>query len=245
MARQKRKNLSYYLAELLILVLGISLSFLLNEWRVNSAEKKMEMELLTQFRDNLILDSLSLAAQVESLETRTEAAQHLLAIDENTAYNDTTAINLVTMLNFGGFYPTDITYQEMRSLGSSRLIENKELLQEIIQLYESDYDLVAEWANTDRAFLLNDLMPYVNRTLPFARRFNYSTISAAKKRQLMKLLIADETRYLVQYGEILKLGNRQVYAKALQEVRRIIGMLNEELTEASVLAGMMDQPQSE
>jgi hypothetical protein len=233
------------MAELIILILGISLSFLLNEWRVNSAEKKMEKELLTQFRDNLILDSLSLSVQVESLEARTKAARHLLAIEENTAYNDTTARNLILMLNFGGFYPTDITYQEMRSLGNSRLIKDKELLQEMIQLYESDYDLVAEWANTDRAFLLNDLMPYVNRTLPFARQFRYNTMSAAKKRQLMKLLMADETRYLLQYGEILKMGNKQVYAKALQEVRRIIEMLNEELPEESVLAGMMDQPQSE
>lgn len=242
MARPNRKNLRYYIAELLILVLGISLSFLLNEWRIESSERKVEMELLTQFRDNLILDSMSLSAQVNSLELRMKAAQNLLMIDKNTVYSDTTARNLIFIMNFGGFYPTDITYQEMRSLGNSRLISNKELLQEMIQLYESDYDLVAEWANTDRSFVLNDLLPYMNRELPFARGLNFGAMPLAKKRQLMKVLMEDETRYLAQYSEIMKIGNTQVFQRALGEVRRIIGMLNEELPEESKMGELMKMP---
>ncbi len=242
MARPKRKNLSYYLAELLILVLGISLSFILNEWRQERSERKLESELLTQFRENLILDSISLSAQVQSLDLRMKAAQNLLLVDESTPYTDTTARNLIFLMNFGAFYPTDITYQEMRSLGNSRLISNKELLQEMIQLYQSDFDLLAEWVDTDRSFVLNDLLPYMNSNLPFARGLNYSSMTPAKKRQLMKVLNEDETRYLAQYSEIMKIGNKQVFELALGEVRRIIGMLNEELPEEALLKELMDKP---
>ncbi len=242
MAPPKRKNLSYYLAELLILVLGISLSFILNEWRQDRSERKLETELMMQFRENLILDSISLSAQIQSLDLRMKAAQNLLLVDESSPYSDTTARNLIFIMNFGGFYPTDITYQEMRSLGNSRLIKNKELLQEIIQLYETDFDLLAEWSNTDRAFVLNDLLPYMNRELPFARGLNFGTMSDAKKRQLMRVLIEDETRYLTQYSEIMKIGNKQVFERALGEVRRIIGMLNEELPDEALIAEFAKQP---
>ncbi len=242
MAPPKRKNLSYYIAELLILVLGISLSFILNEWRQERSERKLETELMMQFRENLILDSISLSAQIQSLDLRMKAAQNLLLVDESSPYSDTTARNLIFIMNFGGFYPTDITYQEMRSLGNSRLIKNKELLQEIIQLYETDFDLLAEWSNTDRTFVLNDLLPYMNRELPFARGLNFGTMSDAKKRQLMKVLIEDETRYLTQYSEIMKIGNKQVFERALGEVRRIIGMLNEELPDEALIAEFAKQP---
>lgn len=235
MPRLKQKNLKYYLAELLILVLGISLSFLLNEWRIENSERKLEKELLTQFRDNLILDSLSLSAQVKSLDMRMKAAQNLIRIEESTAYNDTTTRNLLWIMNFGSFQPTDITYQEMQSLGNSRLIRNRELLTEMIQLYETDYSRVSEWSETDKVFFMNDILPYMNRELPFARLYNFGAMTPDKQRQLMKVLIQDQTRYLIQYSEIMKMGNKQVYELALGEVRRVIGMLNEELPEKSII----------
>lgn len=241
MARPKRKYLGYYFAELLILVLGISLSFILNDWRQERSDRNLEVQLLTQFRENLILDSAALSGQVQSLDLRMKAAQNLLLVDENTPYSDTTGRNLIFIMNFGGFYPMDITYQEMRSLGNSRLISNKELLQEMIQLYESDFDLLAEWSNTDRAFVLNDLLPYMNRNLPFARGLNFGSMTAAKKRKLMKVLNEDETRYLAQYSEIMKIGNKQVFEHTLGEVRRIIAMLNEELPEGSLIAELRDE----
>lgn len=237
--QRRKKNLKYYMAELLILVLGISLSFLLNEWRVVRAERNLEEELLTQFRDNLILDSLSLSAQLNSLDLRMKAAQNLLRIEEDTPYNDTTARNLIFILNSGSFQPTDITYQEMRSLGKSRLIENKELLQETIQLYETDYDRLNEWVEADKTFLMNDLLPYMNRELPFARLYNFGALSPTKKREMMKVLIQDEARYMIQYNEILKGANKQVFELAMREVRRVIGMLNEELPEESILGELM------
>ena len=235
MAKTNRRNLKSYFAELIILVLGISLSFILNELRQQQRDLRLEDDLLHQFRDNLILDSLMLSAQTKSLQERTEFAQYLLNLEENAAYTDSVGLALVYMMNYGGFYASDITYQEMRSRGNSRLIRNKNLLNELIQLYEADYDLVAEWAEADKTYLLNDLLPHVNETFPFARRLNYSVLSNAKKRELMSVLRNDETRYLIQYSEILKIGNKAVFDNALNEVRRAIGLINEELGDESTM----------
>lgn len=234
MAKPKR-TLKYYIAELLILVLGITMSFVLNEYRQQQRDLKLEDNLLHQFRDNLILDSIMLSGQSKSLELRTEFSRYLLGLPEDSGYRDSVGLSLVYLMNYGGFYPSDITYQEMRSLGNSRLIRNKTLLNELIQLYEMDYDLVNEWASADRSFLLEELLPYMNRNLPFARMLNFSVLSNAKKRDLMKVLRVDETRYLIQYSEIMKMGNKAVFDNALTEVRRIIGMINEELEDESIL----------
>ncbi len=234
MAKQNR-NFKYYIAELIILVLGISLSFVLNEYRQQQRDMKLESELLHQFRDNLILDSLMLSGQSKSLEMRTEHARYLLNLKEGDDYRDSVGLGLVFLMNYGGFYASDITYQEMRSLGNSRLIKNKTLLNEIIQLYEMDYDIVQEWATADRSFLLDELLPYMNRNLPFARMLNFSSLNNAKRRDLMRVLVKDETRYLIQYSEIMKMGNKAVFDNALNEVRRIIGMINDELEDESTL----------
>ena len=242
MARQNKRNLTYYFAELLILVLGISLSFVLNEYRVQKQEEKTEAELLTNFRDNLILDSLSLHIQMQVQDVRKKSAQSLLRLTPESEFTDSIPYHMVVLLNYGGFYPTDITYQEMRSLGHSRLIQNTELLNEIIQLYEADYDLVGEWASLDKTFMTTELLPYVHETFPFARQFQYQLLPPRKKRDLMRVLTTDQTQNLVQNSELTMLGSKLVFERAMGEVRRIIGMLNTELGEESEL-GMMAKQQ--
>ena len=229
MAKPERNNFRYYIAELLILVLGISLSFILNEYRVQKQEEKMEIELLDSFRDNLILDSLALHLQIKAQEVRAKTTTSLLNLTPESEYSDSMAYHMVILLNYGGFYPTDITYQEMRSLGNSHLIQNQEMLNEIIQLYEGDYDLVAEWSTLDKNFMTNQLMPYVYETFPFARKFSYHLLPPAKKREMMRVLTTDRTKNMIQNCELTLLGSSVIFERVLGEVRRIIDMLNSEL----------------
>ena len=219
------------MAELLILVLGISMSFLLNEWRVNADNRKVEVRMLEQFQENLIKDSTALSGALNGLDVMLEASNRLLDLNAQSAYNDSIAINLVRVLNFSGFYPTDITYQEMRSLGNSRMIKNKELLKELIQLYESDFSLVREWTSADRSFLLNDMLPYFNGHLPFARGLNFPSLSNRKKQQLVNELTTDESKYVIQSGLIMKSGTQVVYRQVLDEVRKILNMLEVQLND--------------
>ncbi len=223
------KPFRYYFAELLILVLGISLSFLLNEWRVGQSERNVEQNMLKQFRENLVKDSTNLSNGIEGLKIMLKASNDLLDLEAGDTYTDSVTINLINILNFSGFYPTDIAYEEMRSLGHSRLIRDKELIGGLIQLYESDYDLVAEWVGADRNFLLNDLLPHMNNHLPFARGLNFPALSDRKKRELVTQLVPDDTKYVIQSGQIMKAGTQQVYTIALTQVRKILTILEKEI----------------
>ncbi len=227
--RRDRKDLKYYVAELFILVLGISMSFLLNEWRITQSERKVEQQMLMQFRDNLIADSTALSGGIRALEFMGKSANKLLDIQPGDTYEDSVAFSIAVIANFSGFYINDIAYQEMRSLGNSRMIKNDSLLKEIIQLYESDYDIVKEWTSADRGFLLNDLLPYMNQNFPFARGLNYALLNTRQRQRLMNTLVTDEAKYVIQTGLIMKSGTKLVYENALNEVRKILELLSEEI----------------
>ena len=233
MSRPPKNKFRYYIAELIILILGISLSFILNEYRVQKQEEKKESELLTSFRDNLILDSLALHLQMKLQDVRKESAQSLLKLTPDSEFTDSINYHMIILLNYGGFYPADITYQEMRSLGNSRLIQNTELLNEVIQLYETDYDLVSEWASLDKTFMTTELLPYVHEAFPFARQFQFSRLPDRKKRDFMRVLTGDRSKNLIQNTEVTMLGSKVIFERVQGEIRKIIDLLNDELGDES------------
>lgn len=59
------KSFWRYFFELLIIVIGITISFWFNNLRESRIEKKEEIRLLTTIKENLIADSLQLFAEKE------------------------------------------------------------------------------------------------------------------------------------------------------------------------------------
>ena len=128
---RKSKKFGYFFAELFILILGISVSFILNEWRVNKQERDQEIDLLKSFKENLITDSTTLHYGVRQLDSQVVYAQKEIGFNENTLNNEVIT-QVLSLLNYVPFNSNDITYQEMKTLGSSRIIKNDSLLSDII-----------------------------------------------------------------------------------------------------------------
>ena len=227
--RNNRKSLKYYIAELVILILGISLSFALNEWRLKTAEHDQEGALLSQFAENLKRDSLNLVQNVAQGKYFTKFSNNLLLMDRDADFNDSLSIKVASIMSYGNFYPTDIGYQEMRSLGNSKIIRNKKLLKDLIALYQGEHELLAEWASVDKNFILNQLIPYGNSHLPFALGLNYSSLNAGEKRKLMNALSEDEMKYLIQYNLIIKSALKGLYENTLKTTSKLLEDIHSEL----------------
>ena len=69
------KKFRYFLAELLILIIGITASFALNEFRVNKQEQRQQKDLLKCFKANLVVDSTILHQGIKQLEGQLKNAQ--------------------------------------------------------------------------------------------------------------------------------------------------------------------------
>lgn len=223
------RNLRYFFAELLILIIGITVSFALNEYWQQKREQKQEVVLLKSFKNNLVNDSTVLSVGVTFMEKQTESAQKLILLSPNTVYSDSLAMNVVTLLSYIAFDPQDITYEEMKSLGNSHIIQNDSLSKQLIGLYERAYEAIAEWSSIDSEHVKGKLIPYTIDHFPFAPNLNFSVLSDKKKRQLVASVQSDEFKHLVQWGFIYKASTMANFDNGLQTIRSIIKQIDDEI----------------
>lgn len=230
MAGKKRKtDFGYFLAEVLILVLGISASFVLNEYRIARSESSGEKELLVSFRKNLRTDSTLLSTYLQLYENQIEIANSILDLEPNASFTDSTAQNVLGLLSYSPFTPSEITYQEMKSLGQSHIIDNDTLLTELVTLYEVNYENLMLWTEVDGQHVKEQMIPFMMDNFPYIKGLNYSAMGKAQKRELMKQINSDKYRYLVLFSLSYKNSTKAVYAGVLKEVCNLIEMINSEL----------------
>ena len=229
MRREKKaRKFGYFLAELFILVLGITASFALNEWRVNTQESKQQVQLLSNFKKNLVVDSTILSAGVKQLTLQLESANKILSTPTIT-YTDSLIISVLSLLNYVPFKSNDITYEEMKNLGNSRIIQNDSLLSSIIGLYENGYETVSTWAQIDGEHIELELIPYVEKNFPFVRGLNYPMADSKTKRDLMSAINQDEFKHLIQFGAAYKGSTKLVYSEALKDIKQLLVMIDSTL----------------
>lgn len=231
MAQQaKKRGLGYFIAELLILVIGITASFALNEYRVSRQERQQEQEMLKSFRQNLDIDSTRLFNNIQVVEKQLEFASKLLD-GERGVYSDSLFIHVVSLLNYAPFSTNDITYEQMKSTGTAHLIQNDTLLIQIAGLYESGFDVVSLWSNIDGDHVKQKLIPYVEENFPFVRGLNYPIASPSIKRQFVNAVDSDNFLHLVQFGQSYKASALATYREALSDIRAVMILLDEEIEE--------------
>lgn len=226
---RKSRGLGYFLAELLILVVGISASFALNEWRIERQESRQEVELLESFKANLAIDSLTLFSGSKQLKSQVENAQKVLLSDGNTPL-DSIFIPVISLLNYVPFNSNDITYQQMRGTGTVSLIKNDSLAARIIGLYENDFEILTTWTQIDAEHVRGRLIPHVEENFPFTVGLQYSQASRAIQREFISQVQQDEFKHLVQFGLSYKSSTRAYFEAVLKDIRETIELINQELS---------------
>lgn len=221
-------KLRYFFAELLILIIGITASFALNEYRLGNQEQRQEDEMLKSFSKNLEVDSLRLSSSIKVLEKQIEFAEKLL-LSEQGVYTDSLVIFALSQLTYAPFDSNDITYQQMRSTGTSHLITNDSLATEIVGLYENGFEIVTLWSEIDGEHVRQNLIPFVEEHFPFEKNLNYTIADAATRKAFVKAAQSDQFSHLVQFGESYKVSTKATYEEALEDIRLVLAMINAQL----------------
>lgn len=229
MERRKRSGLKYYFAEIIILIFGISISFLLNEWRLNSQAQKEQIKLLEDFQSNLKADSTAISMIVKNLEMQQKASMALLQLKEEELFSDSTAVNFLRTLSYSPFTPTQITYEQMKSLGSSDLIENDSIVKQLVSLYEVSYKNVSEWTEIDGAHVKETLIPYTSQHMPFALYLNYPALDTKDKRRFMDELQKDQLKYIIQFLLLYKASTKVVFEATAKSIAQLLKAIDQEL----------------
>ena len=214
------------LIEFVIVVAGISLSFLLQDLREDHAKRAEEQRYLAGFARDFRSDLDLLRARRESLESMVSglrAAQDL----EQRKQLDTDALDraMDAALTYVGFTPSRATYLELRQTGASSLIQDKELLGEIIDLHETAYALAFEWDRINRNLVLQRMFPYVEEFGPgvtsdvdgvFVSGYHVVLLALEKEQWFRNLLSTNVTFKDLQ---------RTVYGQLVEEIEGVLGRL--------------------
>ena len=226
---KKSRGFGYFLAELFILILGITASFALNEWRVNRQERSQEIQLLQSFKENLAVDSLVISGGLKQLEVQVKYAQRLLLAGD-TLGTDSLTIYSISLLNYVPFSTNDITYQQMKSSGTAGLIRNDSLANQLIGLYENGFEILTTWTLIDSEHIRLKMIPYVEENFPFFQGLQYPIAGNSIQREFARQVRSDQFKHLVQFGLSYKASTKYIFEKVLGEIREAIEMIDNELS---------------
>jgi hypothetical protein len=197
----KRTNWKGYIVELVVVFIGITGAFLLNNWRENAKDIQLEMKYLHTLSSEVTGDTANLEAGIEDKELKLEKIRkYIMHIKSGSATIDSAAVLVSTILSISTFGINSSTYESMKYNGTLNLIRNFELRQKIVNYYESFegyadqrqisidfmYDYVAKFAIENMDFTKNNTIVTPDVKLSYVNNIilsYYSFLSSNLQRQ--------------------------------------------------------------
>lgn len=146
--------------EMLIIVFAVTLSLALERWREHAAEKKTETEFLEGLRKDVVNDIAELKTDSVRYGTLNRAYTYFAATQPYV--RDSVFQYIELLYNTTEFIPNISRYEALKSSGKLEVISDKELLDDIVSLYQEN--IVQLKANTAAFtnFKRTQLIPYLD-----------------------------------------------------------------------------------
>lgn len=217
-----------------MLVLGITASFALDQWRREREDRQLERRALEAMRENLVADTVLLSRWQGRLERMTRAYGELLA---GSAPADSIDTYMDLGISYVAFVRTDNAWQELAATGNSRLLRNRALLNEVIDMYGREYHRAVEWDNINRQLILERMIPYLDDHAPYNPSRTGGEVMAGLAPAYRELMRSDRFRNLLATNRDFKSAQRAVYGAAKARAAVLLGRLDAELAATATATG--------
>jgi hypothetical protein len=158
-----------YLIEIVVIILGISITLALEQWRDGTKEEKLER----LYRGNLLAD---LDADLRTLKKASAATTTLLAHGQailqsekgspDHSLSDTTLIiDLRAILDRPKFISHDVTFDELKSSGNLRLVKDVDL-KWLLFAYYNQTQVIKEVQDAEQQATITLVGPYFLQRFP-------------------------------------------------------------------------------
>tara|TARA_R110002073_G_scaffold14554_2_gene59328 strand:- start:8186 stop:8845 length:660 start_codon:yes stop_codon:yes gene_type:complete len=138
--KKTRLTWSDYLMELLIVIIGISIAFWLNNVAIESQNKKESTAYLTAIKNDLKTDKARLSANIKKNNFKSEKLSVCLEMIQKKAPIDSLLVNILEIGNYDFFDPDNFTLTSLLQSGDLKLIDSEQVKRELLRLlkiYES------------------------------------------------------------------------------------------------------------
>lgn len=167
MSRVIRKSKWSYFVEFIIIIAGITVSFILNEWRETNKYELKKEHLLVDINKDLYADSLVLNRMIEVYQTMASSHDTLLEYRTGTLELDSLNDYLDHFTSYMPFNATANTYKRINSDPEMTIERKDSLIWYYLNLHNSVYPQIDSWFEVEKSFVLNTALPYMDKNAPF------------------------------------------------------------------------------
>ena len=225
-ARDKKMDWKHKLKEILlevsIIVFAVSLSIWLHGWAEGLKDRKEEREFLVGLKQDLMMDLEEMKSDRASNLKRYRVSQYLEGIGEGGKLNmDSIEYNIRIFSSWSSISPRISRFEALKGSGRLSIIEDKDLLNRITELYAKDFPWIIGLNDNVTKLEMNSLMPYLATHLQMDSHF--------KGTNWDQLLRESQTRILIsQLGEMAN-NNAAGYERGIEHCEKIIEEIGKEV----------------
>ena len=217
-----------YLAEIIIIVIGVSISITMNQWQNEKKATQDEVELLKEIQHDLVQDSATFATYSQIIEQNIKWGLPLVIQDDLEAIEDSLLFFISVVPNFVPFEGTTVGYTYLKGLGGFNLIEDKLLLKDIIQIYSSYYPKLELFSNSQSKYIQEQIIPYYNRNIPLITSIKLEGMGAQLE-PLMAAIQSQEYRNMVKVHLSMMNQYLNAYKATNQKIRPLLEKIKQEI----------------
>lgn len=161
-----------YLVEIIVIILGITISFALDEWKEQSQKRELEQVYLKSLHNDLIQDIRSLQETIEETQLVIRQAHMLLTLAEQSPKSDSAPITparfftaIRDIVRRPLFIAHDATFSDLKSSGNIQLIRDFPLKNALFGYY-LDYESIKLKEVAEREVTTTITGPYLMKHFP-------------------------------------------------------------------------------
>jgi len=141
MENKTSKYLKYAIGEIVLVVVGILIALQINNWNELRKERKLEVVVLNDIKDNIIRNNVLIEEAIKTIDEINVSADFVLSYLTSDSIPDTIFNDHINQASRSGTFLFRLNtdgYESLKSVGFT-IIENEMLKDEILSLYEVTY----------------------------------------------------------------------------------------------------------
>ncbi len=217
--------LKKYVSEILIIFIGISISFWFDEWRDNKKDDETIKKHLIGLKNNLIQDTLSLSGSAHFAENWAKGINKLAYFQQNKEILDSLDLFIDMASSYSAFKSNMMTYEEIKQNAHTNLIKNDSLKKLFFNYYTLMIPYCIEWCDVDKNVTMTQLIPEMTKFLPVVKD-SLNIVSATEK---IKALKTNQIRNLLLTNAVYKQEAAKAFLFTKAYAKNLIQKIEEEL----------------
>ncbi len=164
---KQKINWTNHFIELLVVVVGITIAFMLESWSRETENQQVEQQYLNSFKNDIMSDASRLDSTIIAVENKLTIIKKFIDEVKNGKVPIEKAEGIIPhLLATYGFSPKQTTFQSVTNSGALNLVSDYKLKEEIVSYYNFYEELkIKEQVLYD--YLLAFVLPYIYKNVDF------------------------------------------------------------------------------